>query len=59
MFSDALEAAVRSGEVRDDPEGARFITISDTLAREIAGRCLHIARKLDRERRVLAESRSI
>ncbi|MGH0031728.1 MAG: hypothetical protein ACQGVC_18215 [Myxococcota bacterium] len=32
----ALDAADRQGADRDEPEGARFIQISDTLARQIA-----------------------
>jgi hypothetical protein len=32
----ALEEQIRHGEESDNPEGARYIRISDTCAREIA-----------------------
>jgi hypothetical protein len=35
-IAQALETAPRQGSIQDAPEGARFITMSDTLARRIA-----------------------
>jgi hypothetical protein len=37
--ADALERAPRHGADRDEPEGARVVTLSDTLARQLAARC--------------------
>lgn len=34
--ADALDAAERQGERTDEPEGARYVVLSDTLARRIA-----------------------
>jgi hypothetical protein len=38
-IAEALDAAIRHGSDRDEPEGARFITMSDTLALSL-GRAL-------------------
>ena len=34
--ADILDRSVRLGADRDEPEGARYIQISDTLARQMA-----------------------
>jgi hypothetical protein len=35
-IADALDAAGRHGAATDEPEGMRYITITDTLARQLA-----------------------
>ena len=37
-FADQLDDAERIGNWKDDPEGTQWITISDTLAKEMASR---------------------
>ena len=34
--ADALDQAVRQGAAEDNPEGTRYIVISDTLAKKMA-----------------------
>ena len=36
LLADSLDEAARQGEESDEPEGARYITISDTKAKEMA-----------------------
>ncbi len=36
QIADALDKAKREGQEYDDPEGTRYITMSDTLAKNIA-----------------------
>jgi hypothetical protein len=45
-LADALDRAERKGTGRDVPEGARWIGMSDTLARDIAVRLRNIERLL-------------
>lgn len=42
-LADALDDTVREGADVDEPEGARWITFSDTLARQISARLRAIA----------------
>lgn len=43
QLADELDGAPRSGGTADEPEGARFIIISDTQARQIAEKLRGIA----------------
>lgn len=46
LLASELESAKRWGTAHDMPEGARFITLSDTLAKQIAARLRTIAEAL-------------
>jgi len=37
-MADALDAAPRQGADRDEPEGSRFVVLSDTLAKQFSSR---------------------
>jgi len=49
-IADALDTAGRQGSDQDTPEGARVITMSDTLAREFAGRLRRLAARAEGHR---------
>jgi hypothetical protein len=41
-----LDRAPRQGQPVDDPEGTRFVTLSDTLAQEIAHQLREVAKRV-------------
>lgn len=42
-LADGLDAAPRHGADTDEPEGARYVLLSDTLARAVAGQLRGLA----------------
>ncbi len=46
-LADALDASERAGAEKDEPEGARYITWSDTAARLVSTELREIARHLE------------
>jgi hypothetical protein len=46
LVANALDMSQRRGTAEDDPEGSRYITLSDTLARQIANHLRDIKREL-------------
>jgi hypothetical protein len=46
LVANALDMAERRGSAEDNPEGSRYITLSDTLARQIASHLRDIKREL-------------
>jgi len=48
QVADHLDAVHREGAAVDEPEGARFLTMSDTLARQLSAALRDAARLEDR-----------
>jgi hypothetical protein len=46
MLAEELDRAERHGAIRDEPEGTRYVLISDTLARRLANDLRRVAKRM-------------